>query len=172
MRRLAFLCLALALTACGSAYRDTSVAMTSMALFEPEKYAGLWYEVASFPTVFQAGCSHTRAEYTARSDGAIGVRNTCRKDGAETVIDGRATVTGPGRLSVRLAGVPVAAPYWVLWVDGGYRTAVVGVPSGKAGWILNRTPEIAPDRLAAARRVLEFNGYDLEALRMTEQGTP
>lgn len=174
MRRLVFLWLALVpvLGACGPGYRDRGVEMTSMALFEPAKYAGLWYEIASYPTVFQAGCSHTRAEYAVTGEGTLSVKNTCRKDGAQTVIEGRATVTGPGRLSVRLAGVPVAAPYWVLWVDDGYRTAVVGVPSGRAGWILNRTPDIPPDRLAAARRVLEFNGYDLEALRMTEQGAP
>jgi apolipoprotein D and lipocalin family protein len=73
-------------------------------------------------------------------------------------------VAGPGRLSVRLDGVPVAAPYWVLWVDEGYRTAVVGQPNGRAGWVLNREPEIPQDRWVAAREVLDFNGYDLSRL--------
>lgn len=171
MRPVVALCLALTLVACGSSYRDRSVGLSSMAVFEPARYAGIWYEVASFPTPFQAGCRNTRAEYAPLADGSLSVTNTCLKDGSPVVIGGRATVVGPGRLSVRLAGVPVAAPYWVLWVDTGYRTAVVGTPSGRAGWILNRTPEIPPDRLAAARDVLAFNGYDLEALRMTPQVT-
>ena len=170
MRALAALFLALALAACGSSYRDQSVGLSSMAVFDPEKYAGLWYEVASYPTPFQAGCSGTTAEYAALDDGSLAVKNTCQKNGALSVIEGRATVVGPGRLSVKLDGVPISAPYWVLWVDEGYRTAVVGVPSGKAGWILNRTPAIPSDRLEAAMEVLAFNGYDLPELRMTPQG--
>ncbi len=170
MKILGVLFLVLTLASCGSVYRDRSVGMSSMAVFDPEKYAGVWYEVASYPTPFQAGCEGTQAEYAPLADGGLSVKNTCQKDGATSVIEGRADVVGPGRLSVRLQGVPVAADYWVLWVDEGYRTAVVGVPSGRAGWILNRTPDIPADRLSAAQDVLTFNGYDLTALQWTEQG--
>ncbi len=80
-------------------------------------------------------------------------------------------MVGPGRLEVRLGSVPfIAADYWVLWVDESYRTAVVGTPNGRAGWILNRDPEIPADRLAAAREILDFNGYDLSRLEMVPQG--
>jgi len=48
-------------------------------------------------------------------------------------------------------------------------TAVVGTPNGRAGWILNRTPEMRADRLEAARQVLAFNGYDLSRLQMVPQ---
>ena len=168
MIRRAFIVLLLSLAACAPTYRDTSVGMTSMAVFDPARYAGLWYEVARFPAPFQAGCTHTSAEYGLTPSG-LSVRNSCLKEGKRVVIEGSAQVSGPGRLKVRLAGVPVAADYWVLWVDEGYRTAVVGVPSGRAGWILNRTPDIPADRLQASREVLAFNGYDLSALRMTPQ---
>jgi apolipoprotein D and lipocalin family protein len=80
--------------------------------------------------------------------------------------DGRADISGPGRL--RLAGADPAglgAEWWVLWVDDGYRTLVVGTPSGAFGMILNRTADLPPDRLRAAREVLEWNGYDLGQLR-------
>lgn len=172
MRRALSLLAILVLSACAAfpSYRDRSVAMTSMAVFDPVRYAGLWYEVASFPVPFQEGCTGTRANYGLRADGVLTVRNTCIKDGALTAIDGTATVDGPGRLKVRLAGVPIAADYWVLWVDEGYRTAVVGVPSGRAGWILNREPVIPDDRFRAALRVLEFNGYDLSRLQRTATG--
>lgn len=158
-----------ALTACASGYRDNETSMTSMAIFDPAEYAGLWYEVASFPTPFQAGCTNTQADYTLEPDGTLSVRNACFRDGALSVIEGTATVSGPGRLKVRLDGVPFAADYWVLWVDEGYRTAVVGTPSGRAGWVLNRTPNIPADRLAAAEEVLRFNGYDVSQLRRTTQ---
>lgn len=151
-------------------YRDTSVPITSMAIFDPVKYEGLWYEIARFPVPFQAGCTQTEATYRVTAPGELSVRNSCLKDGALDVIEGSANVSGPGRLKVQLGAMPFAADYWVLWVDADYRTAVVGVPSGRAGWILNRDPEIPPDRLRAARDVLEFNGYDTSRLIMSGQG--
>lgn len=167
--RVILLCLCMFLTGCGGSYRDRDVPISSMAAFDPARYAGLWYEVASFPTPFQSGCTDTQADYGLRADGLLSVRNSCVRDRSLAVIEGSATVTGPGRLKVRLNGVPFAADYWVLWVDEGYRTAVVGTPSGRAGWILNREPTIAGDRLEAARQVLRFNGYDVAALRTTSQ---
>ncbi len=170
--------LLLALAACSTesplipaeSYRDTSVTIASAAAFDPARYAGTWYEIASYPVPFQRGCTETRATYAPTGDGRLAVRNACRRDGEWVSIEGVAEVIGPGRLEIRLDGTPFVAPYWVLWVDEGYRTAVVGVPSGRAGWILNRAPEIPADRLAAAREVLDFNGYDLSRLRMTPQG--
>ncbi|MEL6169249.1 MAG: lipocalin family protein [Pseudomonadota bacterium] len=154
-------------------YRDTDAPISSIALFDPERYAGQWYEIARFPVPFEEGCVGTVAEYTLQDDGSIGVVNTCREgslDGPERRVEGSAEVTGPGRLSVRFSSVPfVRAPYWVLWVDEGYRTAVVGVPSGRAGWILNRDPVIPQDRWAAAVEILAFNGYDVSRLEIVPQ---
>jgi apolipoprotein D and lipocalin family protein len=150
-------------------YRDTTAPIASKALFEPERYLGLWHEVARYPVIFEQGCVGVTADYGLRADGLLSVRNTCRNpDGTvRSVIEGTAEVVGPGRLKVRFASVPfVAGDYWVLWVDEGYRTAVVGTPNGRAGWILNRDPEIPADRLAAAREILDFNGYDVSRLEM------
>jgi apolipoprotein D and lipocalin family protein len=149
-----------------ASYRDRSVTIASSAAFDPTRYLGRWYEVARYPNPFQADCAGSVVDYTAGDGDVILVRNTCL-DAAGNAIDeisGTARLVGPGRLSVRLDGVPVAAPYWVLWVDEGYRTAVVGQPDGRAGWILNRDPVIPPDRWNAAREVLDFNGYDLTRL--------
>lgn len=173
--------LALLLAGCGGSeepvslfavYRDPGVPIASKALFEPERYLGLWHEVARYPVIFEQGCVGVTAEYGLRADGLLSVRNTCRNpDGTvRSVIEGTAEVVGPGRFKVRFGSVPfVAADYWVLWVDEGYRTAVVGTPNGRAGWILNRDPEIPADRLAAAREILDFNGYDLSRLEMVPQ---
>jgi apolipoprotein D and lipocalin family protein len=149
-------------------YRDTSVPISSAALFEPTRYLGKWFEVARYPVPFERGCAGVTAEYGAVDADTITVRNTCRNlDGSvQSVIDGSADIVGPGRLKVSFPSVPFAgaADYWVLWVDEGYRTAVVGAPNGRSGWILNRDPVIPADRLAAARDVLAFNGYDLTRL--------
>lgn len=154
----------------GSVYRDTNTQISSAAAFDPARYAGLWYEIARYPVPFQEGCTATTAQYDVRPDGTLGVLNRCVVDGREKSVEGSAEIVGPGRLSVRFSSVPfINAPYWVLWVDEGYRTAVVGVPSGRAGWILNRDPEIPADRWRAALEVLKFNGYDLSALEPTPQ---
>lgn len=154
-------------------YRDTEVQIASKALFEPEKYLGTWYEIARFPVPFEAGCAGVTAEYGALPDGKISVLNTCRNlDGSvRSTIAGSAEIVGPGRLAVSFPSVPFgAADYWVLWTDESYRTAVVGAPNGRSGWILNREPTIPGDRLVAARQVLDFNGYDLSRLVIVPQG--
>lgn len=168
MKRLFVFSLVLLLAACGTSYRDRAEPITSVANFDAQKYTGLWYEVAHFPVWFQEGCTNTQAEYTTRDEGVLNVRNACFRDNELSVIEGSARVVGPGRLKVRLGFAPFAGDYWVLWVDEDYQTAVVGVPSGRAGWILNRTPEISESRLDAAKAVLSFNGYDVTNLQMTD----
>lgn len=164
------LCAVLLMGCAGGVYRDQAVPISSIAAFEPARYAGLWYEVARYEVPFQRGCTDVTAEYTVMSPTTLGVENTCVRDGAVDTITGTADLTGPGRLAVRFQGVPfISAPYWVLWVDADYRTAVVGVPSGRAGWILNRDPQIPQDRLNAALQVLAFNGYDAGQIKMTAQ---
>ncbi|MCU0912268.1 MAG: lipocalin family protein [Rhodobacteraceae bacterium] len=173
MHRVIALALALALPGCAlvaPAYRDTSVPITSIAALDAARYAGRWYEVARYPVAFQSGCGAATADYTLLSDGSLGVVNACPTASGERRIEGRAVPSGPGRFEVSFRGLPFKGPYWVLWVDEGYRTAVVGVPSGRAGWILNRDPQIPPDRLRAAREILDWNGYDLSRLE-TVAGT-
>src|SRR5690606_22015739 len=70
-----------------------------------------------------------------------------------------ARVTGPGRITRG------DEELWVLWVDADYRGAVIGTPSGRSGRVLSRTPRVRPDLMEAARRVLQFNGYDPAGLR-------
>ena len=153
-------------------YRDTSVPIASKAVFDPARYLGTWYEVARYPVPFEVGCVKVTAEYAMQDDGNISVFNTCRNpDGStKSEIKGSAEIVGPGRLKVSFPSVPFgASDYWVLWVDEGYRTAVVGAPNGRSGWILNRDPQIPRDRLNAAREVLDFNGYDLTKLMEVPQ---
>lgn len=72
-------------------------------------------------------------------------------------------VLANGRLEP--SGDSTGDPLWILWTDDQFRTAVIGTPSGRMGWILNRTVAISADRLKAARTILDFNGYALSGLR-------
>ena len=44
------------------------------------RYLGKWYEIASYPSWFQKGCTGSTAEYSLLSDGKIQVINRCHKD--------------------------------------------------------------------------------------------
>jgi len=54
---------------------------------------------------------------------------------------------------------------WVLWVDADYRTAALGNPEGTVGMIIDRKPTGGNDRIKAARDIMDWFGYDLEALK-------
>ncbi len=145
--------------------------MTPVAELDLARYSGRWYEIARFPVPFQNRCTATTAEYALQDDGRLSVVNSCRQDnpgGQLERIAGSARPVGPGQLSVRLGRIPFAAPYWVLWVAPDYETAVVGVPSGRAGWVLHRRPQIPAARFAVALTVLAANGYDTRQLILTE----
>jgi len=86
--------------------------------------------------------------------------NTCRTE----VVDWSFKSAGPGRLSLSSSDVEQDLQFWVLWVDEGFRTAAIGTPDGSFGWILDRKRTGGPDRIAAARDVLEFNGYDISKI--------
>jgi apolipoprotein D and lipocalin family protein len=175
LRVLAAALLAFGLAGCGERYRDTGVPMTTVAEVDLSRYAGRWYEIARFPVWFQRGCSAVTADYALRDDGRVDVVNRCRRDGEtdEARAIARSVDPGNARLKVRFSRiVPIEGDYWVIHLDPDYSTAVVGVPSGSAGWILSRTPQIAPEDRAAAEAALRRNGYDLDRLADTEQPAP
>ena len=59
------------------------------------KYAGKWYEIASFPQSFQKRCHCTTAEYALSEKGYVIVENRCNRDtvnGKQAYIKGSAFV--------------------------------------------------------------------------------
>ncbi|MBT3467230.1 MAG: hypothetical protein HN456_08665 [Rhodobacteraceae bacterium] len=56
----------------------------------------------------------------------------------------------------------------IMWVDGGFRTAVLGTPSRQVGYILDRKPNPRKDRLKAAIEFLQFYGWDTRRLKRTK----
>ena len=72
-----------------------------------EKYAGKWFEVASFPQRFQKNCYATTAVYTSTEKGYMIVENRCKKGslyGKQSYINGKAFVvenTGNAKLKIQ-----------------------------------------------------------------------
>lgn len=178
MKALTTLLAALTLSGCvtGGDYRDTSVPITTLPQVDLNRYQGLWYEIARFPVSFEDGCVGVTAEYKLNDDGSVLVINTC-KEGSLTVEPRRATAraTAKDATNAKLAVdfvpyIPFTdGDYWILDIDEGYQTVVVGTPTGFAGWILARQPQISQARLQRGYDVLARNGYDLSRMILTEQ---
>ena len=57
--------------------------LTVVDVVDLNRYLGMWYEIASYPSWFQKGCTGSTAEYSLLSDGKIQVINRCHKDSLE-----------------------------------------------------------------------------------------
>jgi len=166
MRLLAVLSLLLAL-ACA---RSAGPPPRTVERVDLARYAGTWYEIASFPTRFQRGCTGTTATYGLRDDGRVSVRNRCTRDGEERGIEGVAwpVDASNARLKVRFFW-PFAGDYWVLALDPDYRWALVGHPGRDYLWILSRTPRLDDalyDELVAKAQA---QGFEVSRLVRTPQ---
>ena len=136
--------------------------ITSIVFFDPARFAGDWVEVAAFRPAASRACPAGRAGFTPRPDGGLAFALSSCAGADPTDRSGIDTLTGPGRLTMTEGSHTEV--WWILWVDEAYRTAVIGMPSGRIGLILNRDRQIPPDRMRAARDILAWNGYDLARL--------
>ena len=139
-----------------------------------QKYAGKWYEIASFPQRFQKGCNCTTAEYTLSKKGYVIVENRCKKDsinGKQSYIKGKAFVvknSGNAKLKVQFFW-PFKGKYWIIDLANDYRYAVVGHPNRQYLWILSRTPKMEDSTYQQIISRIKEMGFDISKIRKTQQ---
>ena len=157
------------LTACTGApdgdsavYRNSAVPIYSSAVLDSARMVGQWRQVAGFGPQDSA-CRPGGANITAGPQGLRAVLRLCLA-GQDQAAAASLLPAGPGRFA--LADDAWPEPWWVLWADADMRTLVIGTPSGRFGFILNRDGTLPADRLAAAREILDWNGYDLTRLQV------
>ncbi|QHI99427.1 lipocalin [Xylophilus rhododendri] len=155
------------------------VPIAAVAHVDWQRYGGKWYELARLPNAFQRKCiGDVTARYLAKEQGRIEVVNQCRRDDAsEDVALGEARLVDGdvGKLKVRfaprwLAWMPLVwGDYWVLEVDEGYRTALVGTPDREYLWLLSRQPQRPPAEVDAWVQRAAALGFDTSRLIRTVQ---
>jgi apolipoprotein D and lipocalin family protein len=137
-----------------------------------QRYAGLWYEIASYPQRFQKGCHNTTAQYTPTTHDYILVQNQCNKDslnGRQSSVLGKAFIepgTGNAKLKVQFFW-PFKGKYWIIDLDPDYNYAVVSHPNRKYLWILARQPQLNDSVYNAILARLEQKEFDLSKLQKT-----
>lgn len=135
----------------------------SNAVLDLRQITGTWTQAAAFSTN-RAACRPGGAEITATPTG-LAIRARLCLNGADLAYAGPLAITGPGRLRpTGKAPRPLDRDWWLLWADADLRTLVLGTPGGSFGFILNRGGPLPPDRLTAAREILDWNGYDITRL--------
>jgi len=138
------------------------------------KYAGKWFEIASYPQRFQKGCHCTTAEYTLSDKGYVIVENRCNRDsvnGKQSYIKGKAFVdknSGNAKLKVQFFW-PFKGKYWIIDLAGDYSYAVVSHPDKKYLWILSRTAKMDEVIYEQIIGRLREKGFDISKLQKTMQ---
>jgi len=154
--------------------KSNAQTLQTVANVDLKRYAGKWYEIASYPQRFQKGCHCTTAEYTLSDKGYVTIENRCNKDsvnGKHSYIKGKAFVvknSGNAKLKVQFFW-PFKAKYWIIDLADDYSYAVVSHPNKKYLWILSRTPKMEEETYQQIIARLKDKGFDLKKLKRTVQ---
>jgi apolipoprotein D and lipocalin family protein len=133
--------------------RDAAAPIYSATGLDPARLAGAWVQSGDIRED-PADCGGGQVLFSPAGAG-LAVTGTLCLAGRAVALDGTLTPTGPGRLQPEKG-----AEWWVLWADADRRTLAIGTPDGSFGIVLDRAGEASADRFAAAREILDFNGYD------------
>ena len=174
--RCALVGLALALVGCVR----IPAGVEPVADFDSERYLGRWYEIARLDHSFERGLSRVTAQYGARDDGGVSVVNrgfNADANGGQGEWD---SVTGRAYfvegadlayLKVSFFG-PFYGAYIVFDLDADYRHALVSGPNRDFLWLLARSPEPAPEVVAALVARAAAAGFATEELIFVDHSNP
>lgn len=138
---------------------------------DPQRYAGMWYEIARLPNRFERECvGDITATYTPRPDGRIQVANRCRKadgsyqdaKGIARRVEGRPSSVLEVRFAPAfLSFLPMVwGDYQVIALGENYDYTMVGSPDRKYLWILGRTPQMDQATYDSLLEQARAQGFD------------
>ncbi len=135
--------------------------------FDPIKYQGEWWQIASYPNKFEADCVRAKADYKWDDEQQrVMVTNTCYKaDGSTYDIKGVAmniNKANPGRLVVKFPNSP-PGQYWVHWTNY-TKYAIVGNGNRSQLFVLSRSKCITADDYSLLQAAVRGFGYNLNRL--------
>lgn len=127
----------------GCSAGEPKTTLTTVQSVDLQRYSGTWYELASYPQIFERGCSNVKATYTPKK-GYVEVFNQSIKNKKPNNIKGKAFVVGKSgnaKLKVQFFW-PFKGNYWIIDLAEDYSWAIVSDPKRSTLWILSRTPKM------------------------------
>ncbi len=140
---------------------------------DPERFSGLWYEIARTPNDYEEGCFAATVEYRLTSPTTYDVFNRCFEGsmGGELIEYSGTAEPSEGKSMSRID----MTYYWfftrqyrVIHISPDYHTAVVTDEKMQQVWIMHRQPFMAQDSLENILALLEPH-MDLKRLIYTPQ---
>ena len=153
--------LAAFLVVLGCSACEPKTTLTTVKSVDLQRYAGTWYELASYPQFFEKGCSYVKATYTAKK-GYIEVFNQSIKNKKPNNIKGKAFVldnSGNAKLKVQFFW-PFKGNYWIIDLADDYSWAIVSDPKRSTLWILSRTPTMKEELYDTLIKKTEAMGFN------------
>lgn len=138
------------------------------------RYLGRWYEIVRLPQEHEDElATDISANYAIDENGEIRVENLCLdEEGRPVSVVGHARAVDEKNSKLKISFLPsglrwipfTEGDYWVLKIDDGYLTALIGTPDRKYLWVLARTPHISSETLAEYLAEARRQGFDLGSL--------
>lgn len=156
------------LTACSLApstdhglIRNPKVLMSATSRYDAARFAGHWVTRADFAGDWRVTAFDFAAPKAVRA-GAWREQGV----GGEPGRVAQVSADQPAVFTLTYDGLPRQSRQMVvLWVDEGFRTAVLSTRDGSYAWIADRKATGGADRVIAARQMLDHNGFDTTQLR-------
>ncbi|WP_313276069.1 lipocalin family protein [Stenotrophomonas sp.] len=147
--------------------------LATVSAVDLQRYLGSWYEIERLPARQEPeAATDVSAHYSLNPDGSVRVHNRCLQQGTLYEWVGQATPIDASNSKLQvtftanaLRWVPFTrGDYWVMQLDAGYTTTLVGSPDRRHLWLLARLPQMdATTRrhyIAYARQ----QGFDVDQL--------
>ena len=141
-----------------------------------ERYVGLWYEIARYPTPFDEDAEAVTAEYTLNEDETVGILNSgVRPDGTPTSIEGVARVEDTETNAKLLVSFDrpelegIEFNYWIIELDEDYEYAVVTDDIRFTLYVLSRTSTMEDAVYEDILYRVVKKGFEADRVELTPQ---
>ncbi len=148
--------------------------VTAVPRIDLNRYLGRWYEICRLPLKYEdEAATDITANYSLNDAGKVRVDNRClNAEGEPAQAIGEATPVDDTNSRLKVSFLPAGlrwlpfteGDYWVLKIDPGYNTALVGTPDRKYLWVLSRAPNLPLQTLQEYLAEARTQKFDLTNL--------
>jgi len=137
-----------------------------------DRYSGHWFIIANIPYFAERGKVGSSFDLAFQGDKVTDIYTGYKSFGDKPSVFTLHGKMDPGTNNAEWHEGPfwpLSFPYPIVYVDPDYRTALVGYPDRKYGWVLARSPEMDDATYNALLSRFAAIGYDASQFRRVPQ---